>query len=83
MGLNDGEGVKFYEFSEIKDGNAFKQKYRQALNELPIEQAQADRIVEEANTVFKLNMELFQELEGELPDRAVLDSSAKSGTLVA
>ena len=52
MGLSDGEGIKFYEFSEIKDGNAFKQKYRQALNELPIEQAQADRIVEEANTVF-------------------------------
>jgi len=39
--------------------------YRQALNELPIDEA-TDRIVDEANAAFGLNMKLFQEMEGNL-----------------
>lgn len=66
MNLEDGAGTSFYEFEAISDEKAFKHKYRQALNELPIDQATADRIVDEANDAFGLNMNLFKELEGNL-----------------
>jgi len=36
------------------------------MDTLPIDQATADRIVEEANNAFHLNMTMFQELEGNL-----------------
>jgi heme oxygenase len=36
------------------------------LNALVIDQVMADRMVEEANHAFHLNMKLFQELEGNL-----------------
>lgn len=66
MNLQEGEGTSFYEFDAIADEKAFKDQYRQALNNLPIEQATADRIVDEANDAFGLNMKLFKELEGNL-----------------
>ena len=66
MNLTDGEGIAFYEFDAISDEKAFKNKYRQAMNELPIDQATAEEIVDEANAAFAKNMELFQELEGNL-----------------
>ena len=66
MNLTDGEGTAFYEFHDIADEKAFKNKYRAAMDELPIDQATAEKIVDEANTAFGKNMELFQELEGNL-----------------
>ncbi|WP_019506683.1 heme oxygenase (biliverdin-producing) [Pleurocapsa sp. PCC 7319] len=66
MNLTDGEGTAFYEFEDIPDEKAFKDNYRQAMNELPIDEATAQRIVDEANDAFGLNMKLFQELEGNL-----------------
>lgn len=66
MNLADGEGTAFYEFEEITDEKAFKTQYRQTLDELPIDDATADRIVEEANDAFGLNMKMFNELEGNL-----------------
>ena len=39
---------------------------RAVLDSLPIDQAMADRIVEEANHAFHLNMTMFQELVGNL-----------------
>ncbi|NJN30358.1 MAG: heme oxygenase (biliverdin-producing) [Synechococcales cyanobacterium RM1_1_8] len=66
MNLNEGEGTAFYEFEAIDDEKAFKTKYRAAMNDLPIDQAMADRIVAEANEAFGRNMEMFQELEGNL-----------------
>ena len=66
MNLADGEGTAFYEFKDISDEKAFKNQYRQAMNELPIDQATADRIVEEANEAFAMNMKMFKELEGNL-----------------
>ncbi len=66
MNLSDGEGTSFYEFEHIADEKAFKDKYRQAMNDLPVDMATADRIVEEANDAFGMNMKLFQELEGNL-----------------
>jgi heme oxygenase len=66
MNLAEGQGTAFYEFKEIPDEKAFKANYRQALDELPIDEATADRIVDEANATFGMNMKLFQELEGNL-----------------
>ncbi len=66
MNLNEGEGTAFYEFADITDEKAFKAKYRQTLDELPIDDATGDRIVEEANAAFGMNMKMFQELEGNL-----------------
>ncbi|WP_210407652.1 biliverdin-producing heme oxygenase, partial [Hydrocoleum sp. CS-953] len=44
----------------------FKNNYRQAMNDLPIDQATADRMVDEANAAFGMNMKMFNELEGNL-----------------
>ncbi len=65
MNLHDG-GTAFYEFADIDDEKAFKNTYRQALDTLPIDQATADNIVEEANDAFGMNMKMFNELEGNL-----------------
>jgi heme oxygenase len=66
MNLADGEGTSFYEFADIPDEKVFKDRYRQTMNELPVDQATADRIVDEANAAFGMNMKMFQELEGNL-----------------
>lgn len=66
MNLTDGEGTAFYEFPEISDEKAFKNQYRQAMDELPVDQATADRMVDEANAAFGMNMKMFNELEGNL-----------------
>lgn len=66
MNLSEGEGVAFYEFKDIPDEKQFKATYRQALNDMPIDDATGDRIVDEANAAFGMNMKLFQEMEGSL-----------------
>ena len=60
------DGLRFYVFDDIADEKAFKTNYRAAMDSLPIDQATADRIVEEANHAFHLNMNMFKELEGNL-----------------
>ncbi len=66
MNLNEGQGTAFYEFQDISDDKEFKNKYRQAMDELPVDLATAEQIVDEANAAFGMNMKLFQELEGNL-----------------
>ncbi|MDH6060572.1 heme oxygenase (biliverdin-producing) [Chrysosporum bergii ANA360D] len=66
MKLSEGQGTAFYEFADITDEKAFKAKYRQTLDELPIDEATGDRIVDEANAAFAMNMKMFEELEGNL-----------------
>ncbi len=66
MNLSDGNGTAFYEFPDIPDEKEFKNKYRQAMNDLPIDEATADLIVDEANDAFGMNMNMFNELEGNL-----------------
>ena len=66
MSLGEHDGLRFYEFDAISDEKGFKTNYRATLDNLPIDQAMADRIVEEANHAFHLNMKMFQELEGNL-----------------
>ena len=66
MNLSNGEGTAFYEFADIADEKQFKNQYRQAMDGLPVDDATADRIVDEANAAFGMNMKMFQELEGNL-----------------
>lgn len=66
MNLSDGAGTAFYTFDQISDEKAFKTKYRQAMNDLEIDEALQARIVEEANDAFGMNMKMFMELEGSL-----------------
>ena len=62
--LGDGQGLKFYDFEKIEDTKAYKAGYRGILNNLPIDQHQADAIIVEANYAFRLNMYMFDTLEG-------------------
>ena len=64
MGLAPGEGTAFYNFEQIKHEGKFKQQYRAALDALELDEETKARVVEEANYAFKLNMDLFKELEG-------------------
>jgi heme oxygenase len=66
MNLTDGQGTNFYEFVHIPDEKAFKTKYRATLDQLPVDEAQVDAIVAEANAAFHHNMNMFKELEGNL-----------------
>ncbi|MGB7444734.1 MAG: heme oxygenase (biliverdin-producing) [Coleofasciculaceae cyanobacterium] len=66
MNLSEGQGTAFYEFKDIPDEKAFKANYRNALDELDVDEATAEQIVEEANAAFGMNMKMFQELEGNL-----------------
>lgn len=61
--LSGYEGTEFYNFAQIPDKQAFKNKYRQALDTLPVDDVTADKIVAEANHAFYLNMEIIKELE--------------------
>ena len=64
LNLKDNEGLWFYEFEGISDKKGFKTQYRNALNTIPISQSMANAIINEANYAFRLNMYMFDELEG-------------------
>ena len=57
------EGLKFYEF-DIPNMKEYKDKYRQTLNDLNMSDVQTSMLIDEANYAFKLNMLLFDELQG-------------------
>ena len=57
------EGLKFYEF-DIPNMKEYKDKYRQTLNDLNMSEVQTSMLIDEANYAFKLNMLLFDELQG-------------------
>ena len=60
----EGKGLSFYDFSEISDSKNYKKVYRQLLDGLDVGQDDVDNIIREANYAFKLNMFMFEELEG-------------------
>ncbi len=66
MNLSEGQGTAFYEFADIDDEKAFKNTYRSAMDNLPVDDETAQEIVDEANAAFGMNMKLFNELEGNL-----------------
>lgn len=69
LDLPDENGTNFYEFeafSSLGEMRDFKMTYRDALNNLPVDDALADKIVEEANYAFKLNRDVFHDLENDV-----------------
>lgn len=62
--LEGKEGFRFFHFDGIPDVKAFKNTYRRCLDGLPISRGQAEGIIGEANRVFLLNRQIFEELEG-------------------
>ena len=66
MNINGQNGLRFYDFDQINDHIEFKLKYSNTLDLLSIDQTMDDSIIEEANLAFKHNMDMFQELEGNL-----------------
>ena len=68
------EGLAFYDFPLLKGSIiAFKDKYRQALNDLQFDDNTVEEIVQEANVAFLMNMRLFEELDviGSVPQAKV------------
>jgi len=60
------QGIRFYEFDSlptVQDKRNFKETYRDRLNSLPLDESLTNAIIEEANLAFKLNRDVFHELE--------------------
>jgi heme oxygenase len=56
------EGLAFYDFPEIPRAKPFKDLYRERLDALPLDPAETDRAVAEAQAAFRLNRAMFAEL---------------------
>ncbi|AFY49724.1 heme oxygenase [Nostoc sp. PCC 7524] len=69
MDLPADQGTAMHEFEQIptlEARRAFKEKYRQALNSLAIDEAMIQKIVDEANYAFALNRDVVHELEADV-----------------
>jgi len=59
-----GKGLDFYEFPSIPDAKLFKQNYRACLDNLGTDTSQENALITEANYAFRLNMYMFDEIQG-------------------
>lgn len=64
LGLESGKGTAFYTFDDIKSADKFITQWYRKLNELNLSDEQKAAIVDEANLVFDLNIDILEELEG-------------------
>jgi heme oxygenase len=67
--LPPDQGTGLHEFEQIptvEARRAFKEKYRQTLNSLPVDEETIQRIVDEANYAFELNRDVVHELEDDV-----------------
>ena len=64
LNLDKGKGVAFYTFDDIPKVSPYITEWYKRLNELDLTDEQKQEIVDEANLVFSLNIEIFEELEG-------------------
>lgn len=62
--LEENQGIAFYTFSDIPNNKAFIEDWYATLNSLEFSEEEKSAIVDEGNIVFRLNIELFDELEG-------------------
>ncbi|XP_032869067.1 heme oxygenase 1 isoform X1 [Amblyraja radiata] len=58
-----GEGVTFFTFDRVTSATKFKQLYRARMNTLEVDGETRQRILDEANRAFQLNVEVFNELQ--------------------
>jgi heme oxygenase len=69
LSLPPDQGTGLHDFEQIptiEAKRAFKEKYREALNSLAIDDATIQRIVDEANQAFQLNRDVVHELEDDV-----------------
>lgn len=69
LNLPPDRGTALHEFEQIPTAEArraFKEKYRQALDSLPVDEATITDIVAEANLAFQLNRNVMHELENDV-----------------
>ena len=59
-----GKGLDFYEFPSIPNAKLFKQNYRACLDNLGTDTSQENALITEANYAFRLNMYMFDEIQG-------------------
>lgn len=64
LDLEDGKGTEFYQFEEVDSVTDFIKEWYQTLNGLDLTKEQKEAIVDEANLVFGLNVDILVELEG-------------------
>ena len=60
------DGLRFYTFDGIPKTKPFKDAYRAKLDAAPLDEAQQQAVIDEANLVFGLNRGLFTELGNDL-----------------
>ena len=60
-----GEGLHFYDFPRIDDAKAWKNEYRTVLDGLGFDEHQRINLITEANYAFRLNMYMFDEIQGD------------------
>ena len=61
-----GEGLHFYDFPRIDDAKAWKDEYRAVLDGLNFDEQQKNALITEANYAFRLNMYMFDEIQGDV-----------------
>ncbi|MCU0569759.1 MAG: heme oxygenase (biliverdin-producing) [Oculatellaceae cyanobacterium Prado106] len=69
LSLTTDQGTRMYDFTQIPNPEAkraFKERYRQALDSLELDDATIERIVAEANYAFQLNRDVVHELEADV-----------------
>lgn len=69
LSLPPDQGTDFYNFEQITTAEArrsFKDRYRRALDALPVNEAAIKRIIVEANEAFRLNRDVMHELEADV-----------------
>ena len=77
LSLENGDGTSFYTFDDIPSTKDFITEWYTRLNELDLTQQQKEEIVDEANLVFALNIDVLQELTGS-PLKAMLTLAVNS-----
>lgn len=69
LGLPADQGTALHEFEQlptVEAKRAFKEKYRDALNSLPLTESDIQEIVDEANYAFHLNRDVMHDLEDDV-----------------
>ncbi|MEV5833145.1 biliverdin-producing heme oxygenase [Nocardia sp. NPDC052112] len=64
-----GDGVRFYVFDALGNPAAFKREYRALLDQLPLDDLERRRVLDEGQRAFALNTAVFAELTAEFPVR--------------
>jgi len=77
LSLENGDGTAFYTFDDIPSAKDFITEWYTSLNALDLTQQQKEDIVDEANLVFELNIDVLQELTGS-PLKAMLTLAVNS-----